>query len=296
MNLPISTFKNAFLITASLTLGASTAWSHPMELGQTGMGHAISGSEHLIHFIFMGFLTALLMLSRKRVLVIAGNAALFGLISYQTVLHAVDANLLVGSEFLLASALLALASWRSVYLCIPILNWTLNFFQPMLYRYLRVADNHFKFPTVKAHCDIPCKIYDPAIATISALSIIRLIDIINETSSVDSANQTDYHNTLARCIQRKEEEAEKLKQEIRIIWGDYFKDPQFKSFPVLHELTHRIMMSASAAKQKVDREEALKLLEYINTFSEMFWATKETETERKIAPYPPSLEIVRPIL
>ena len=33
---------------------------------------------------------------------------------------------------------------------------------------------------VQAHCDIPCKIYDPAIAQIATLSVIRLLDLIAE--------------------------------------------------------------------------------------------------------------------
>ena len=38
----------------------------------------------------------------------------------------------------------------------------------------------FDIKEVKAHCDIPCKIYDPATAQIAALSIIRLLDLIAE--------------------------------------------------------------------------------------------------------------------
>ena len=33
---------------------------------------------------------------------------------------------------------------------------------------------------VKAHCDIPCKVYDPYIAQYAALSVIRLQDLIAE--------------------------------------------------------------------------------------------------------------------
>ena len=33
---------------------------------------------------------------------------------------------------------------------------------------------------VQAHCDIPCKIYDPGTAQYATLSVIRLLDLINE--------------------------------------------------------------------------------------------------------------------
>ena len=37
-----------------------------------------------------------------------------------------------------------------------------------------------KIEEVLAHCDIPCKIYDPIIIQIAALTIVRIIDIIEE--------------------------------------------------------------------------------------------------------------------
>ena len=41
----------------------------------------------------------------------------------------------------------------------------------------------FKVNKVHAHCDIPCKVYDPSIAQYAALSVVRLIDIIEEAVS-----------------------------------------------------------------------------------------------------------------
>jgi len=29
---------------------------------------------------------------------------------------------------------------------------------------------------IKAHCDVPCRIYDPIIAQIAALGVIRMVD------------------------------------------------------------------------------------------------------------------------
>ena len=37
----------------------------------------------------------------------------------------------------------------------------------------------FKINTVQAHCDIPCKVYDPSVIQYSALSIVRFMDLIN---------------------------------------------------------------------------------------------------------------------
>ena len=163
----------------------------------------------------------------------------------------------------------------------------------MLYRLAQAADRLVGVDTVDAHCDIPCKIYDPAPALIAALSVVRMVDILSETAEKpDSLERT---NTLVRCIAIKEEEAAKVKDEVRVIWGDYFKAPQIEAHPDIHTLAHEIMMAAGRCKQGVDRAEAEALVEKVNLFAEAFWATKGAATERRVAPYPPGLAVVRPV-
>ena len=55
-------------------------------------------------------------------------------------------------------------------------------------------------------------------------------------------------------------------------------------------------MDGSKCKQGLHREDGLSMLSKINDFAEMFWATKEVETEKKNSPYAPNLEIVVPVL
>ena len=164
----------------------------------------------------------------------------------------------------------------------------------MLHKTLNLLGPLFQFERFNAHCDIPCRIYDPATAIIAALSVIRVIDIMNEIESQDDPSSLSSINTLIRCVQRKEEEAERLKHEVRVIWGDYFKEPQFQSHPDIHELTHNIMLKASVCKQGSKHEDAENLLELVNQFAEIFWATKDIKTVRIVAPYPPSLPVVYP--
>ena len=165
----------------------------------------------------------------------------------------------------------------------------------MIYQILNALDCTTKLPQVHAHCDIPCKIYDPVSAQIAALSVVRLIDIMTEASEAEPG-ALDTQNTIARCVMRKEEEAEKVKHEIRIIWGDYFKTPHFKEYGEIDDITHQIMQKASACKQGIDREIGHDLVNLVNQFAEIFWHTKEIETVRRICPYPPSLETVYPSL
>ena len=163
----------------------------------------------------------------------------------------------------------------------------------MMFRLLRALDTVSDIPTAHAHCDIPCKIYDPATAQIAALSVVRLMDIMGEAAGAD-AQSLDAQNTIARCILRKEEEAEKVKQEVRVIWGDYFKTPHIEAFPEIHDLTHRIMQKASACKQGTARTEGEALVELVNRFVEIFWETKDVKTARHPCPYPPNLPTVYP--
>lgn len=163
-----------------------------------------------------------------------------------------------------------------------------------MYKMLKTLDDLLGFDVASAHCDIPCKIYDPIIAQISALSVVRLVDIMLETPA-DPKNLAAV-NTLTRCVLRKEEEAEKVKQEVRVIWGDYFKTAQFENHPEMHELVHQIMMKSSSCKQGISREFALDLVELVNQFATAFWDTKGVEVEKRTCPYPPNLEIVYPVL
>jgi len=165
----------------------------------------------------------------------------------------------------------------------------------MLPEIIRGIKAKTKIQEVNAHCDIPCKIYDPITAQIAALSVVRLMDIMEETAKSDGNNLIQ-QNTISRCIFRKEEEAEKVKHEIRIIWGDYFKAPQFESHPDAHEIAHQIMLKSSACKQGADRTDAEQLLNLVNKFAEIFWTTKNIKSERKVCPYPPELPVVYPSL
>ena len=151
-----------------------------------------------------------------------------------------------------------------------------------------------KIEEVLAHCDIPCKIYDPVIIQIAALTIVRIIDIIEE-KKLDPSKLEDAAE-LARLTLEKENQAKIVKDETRIIWGDYFKQPQIEVFPNVHGLVHSIMMQSSKCKQSLDRGNATKLVDLVNDFSEIFWKTKDVPTVRVTAPYPPALEMVLPKL
>ena len=148
--------------------------------------------------------------------------------------------------------------------------------------------------SAKAHCDIPCKIYDPMTAQLAVLTMIRMVDLIEALPQQDLSREQQA--TLNRLIQQKETHGHQVKDEIRVIWGDYIKQPQLDTHPHLHELTHQIMLAASAAKQKVDRGACLHLLSLVNQFATIFWETKGVSVYQATCPYPPQETLVYPDL
>ncbi|HEX9018130.1 MAG TPA: superoxide dismutase, Ni [Anaerolineaceae bacterium] len=166
----------------------------------------------------------------------------------------------------------------------------------MLFKLFETIDRVFGIEKARAHCDIPCGIYDPHAAQIGALTVIRMIDLMGEMKQSHGADTPEYLNNMPRYVMIKEEHAELVKREIRVIFGDYIKQEQLDKFPELPGLVHKIYQLGSKVRQTADRQVALDLLEAVNRFAEIFWATKNIQTKRVKAPYKPGEEIVFPLL
>lgn len=165
----------------------------------------------------------------------------------------------------------------------------------MLHRLIKRYDKTVGIDSVAAHCDIPCKIYDPISAQLAALSVIRFMDLIAELDGKDKLTLAEQAQ-LSRLVSEKETHAEKAKHEVRVIWGDYIKQPQFEKYPDISELVHNIMLTGSACKQHIDRDKGLELLQLINQFAKAFWSTKDVPTFSTKCPYPPEQTVVYPKL
>lgn len=166
----------------------------------------------------------------------------------------------------------------------------------MLFKVLETLDHVFGFEKARAHCDIPCGIYDPHNAQIGALTVIRMIDMMADMKQAHKPDDPDYVNNMPRYVLVKEEHAELVKREIRVIFGDYIKQEQLDKFPELPALVHKIYQLGSKARQTADRQVAMDLLTSVNRFAEIYWATKNIPTKRVKAPYKPGEEIVYPML
>ena len=154
----------------------------------------------------------------------------------------------------------------------------------------------FELEEASAHCDIPCGIYDPHLAQVAALTVIRMDDLMADLMKDHKEASTEFFNSMARYVAVKEEHAELAKREIRIIFGDYMKKEHVDKYPELPALVHHIFKAGSKARQTASRENALEFLNLINQFAEIFWASKSIATKRAKAPYKPSEEVVYPVL
>ncbi|MBC8333778.1 MAG: superoxide dismutase, Ni [Anaerolineales bacterium] len=162
----------------------------------------------------------------------------------------------------------------------------------MFYHLFEALDKRSPFARAQAHCDVPCGIYDPSTAQIAALTVVRMMDLMI-AEQADHEHNAGHINSMARYIEVKEESAEKAKQEVRIIWGDYFKKDKH---PNVDELVHKIMQLGSKTRQTADRDSGVAFVEAINEFAAIFWETKGVATKKAKAPYAPALEMVYPDL
>ncbi len=160
----------------------------------------------------------------------------------------------------------------------------------VLSRGLRALDSIAAPETAYAHCDIPCGIYDPHLMQISALTVIRMHQLIEGLQSDDQAAR----NSFARYVAAKEEHAEAVKREARVIWGDYFKPEHLEKHADLHNVTWQIMKLGGKVRQTIDMQAAQDLLAQTQKFAEIFWDTKGIATKKQPSNQAVGGEIVVP--
>ena len=157
-------------------------------------------------------------------------------------------------------------------------------------------ERFFPVKTAYAHCDIPCGIYDPHNAQVAAHTVIRMTSLINDlqptTPEPEFAERKKIITTLSRYTKVKEEHAELIKHEVRVIWGDYFKAEHKEKFPELDGLVFNIMKLASKSRQEIDLESAQNLLSEVQKFAEIFYKSKSLEPVRIKSTFPTEGEIV----
>ena len=125
--------------------------------------------------------------------------------------------------------------------------------------------------TARAHCDLPCGVYDPEQARIEAESCFRIME----------KYQANTDETFrARAIGIKEERAELVKHHLDVLWHDYFKPEHVEKVPNLHELFWNASKQASKVKASTDTADTQKLLDMIDEIDAAWKATGGPEKTR----------------
>ncbi len=135
----------------------------------------------------------------------------------------------------------------------------------------------FPAEEANAHCDGPCGVYDPADARIKAeavLSMTKKILALSPPSDGDATAWAAYLNTMSRYIAIKEEQAQKAKHELLVLWTDYFKPVHLEKYPDLHDTFWQAAKLCSACKVEVNQEHAEELMATVEKIHKIFWATK----------------------
>lgn len=138
----------------------------------------------------------------------------------------------------------------------------------------------FPAEAVHAHCDGPCGVYDPSSARVAAEAVLsmtkKLVDL-EAPAGGDKAASVAYHNTFARFTAIKEEQAQLAKDELLILWTDYFKPVHLEQFPDLHDTFWKAAKLCSACKVEVSVQHATELMEAVQKVHNLFWATKNRD-------------------
>ncbi|MBT4920292.1 MAG: superoxide dismutase, Ni [Euryarchaeota archaeon] len=127
-----------------------------------------------------------------------------------------------------------------------------------------------------AHCDGPCGVYDPASARVAAeavQSMTKKMLTLAANHSTDSGSAA-YINTMSRYAAIKEEEAHKCKEELLVLWTDFFKPQHLQENPDIHTIFWQAAKLCSACKVEVSSEHAQELMDAVEHIHNMFWKVK----------------------
>ena len=141
----------------------------------------------------------------------------------------------------------------------------------MIQKILKTINRVFPAQTAYAHCDVPCGIYDPISAELSAKTVLKMVEKIKDLKKADNPeDDLANRNSLIRMVHTKEEHSQLCKKELLILWTDYFKPEHLEKFPDLHTKFWEAAKLCSQNKQEIDQKAAEQLLDAVKGISKMF--------------------------
>lgn len=133
-------------------------------------------------------------------------------------------------------------------------------------------------PTAYAHCDVPCGIYDPKASQTAAATVKKMVEkmvALEKPTTGEKMEMLNYKNILTRCILAKEEHARRCKEELLILWTDFFKPEHLEKYPNLHETFWKAAKLCSKNKQEINIEAAGSLVDLVDEIAEMVRTIQE---------------------
>jgi len=126
---------------------------------------------------------------------------------------------------------------------------------------------------VYAHCDAPCGIYETDTMRHAAETCLRMIEKIESLGELDDDN-TEQMANFVRFVQTKEFHAQKVKNEIYVLWSDYFKPEHLVKQPEVHTVLWQTAKQASHVKQTVSKKACEDLLTNVKAVEKLFVSSK----------------------
>ncbi|MCY3804405.1 MAG: superoxide dismutase, Ni [Candidatus Saccharibacteria bacterium] len=118
------------------------------------------------------------------------------------------------------------------------------------------------FKIVDAHCDGPCGHYETDTLKNSALTCLKLAKKLLDLTPSEAQ--------YIRLIMLKEEHAQICKQQIYILWSDYFKAHHYQANPQLHNQLYIMAQQCSLIKQNADIKIVEDFINQIEALDKIF--------------------------
>ena len=133
---------------------------------------------------------------------------------------------------------------------------------------MNVVDRFIK--PVYAHCDVPCGIYETDTMRHAADTCLRMIEKIEVLEEPGGDMKTDAHNNFIRMVMTKEKHAQLCKDQIYVLWSDFFKPEHLEAYPDMHDRLWHAAKQCSKVKQTLSKEEAKKLIDMVHEVAHIF--------------------------
>lgn len=130
---------------------------------------------------------------------------------------------------------------------------------------------------VYAHCDVPCGIYETNTALTAALTCKVMTEKL-EAADLSQNDKTDLNN-FVREVTQKEIQAQIVKDQLYILWSDYFKPEHLDANPDLHNIIWNAVKQASEVKHIISLDAANNLLDQVKVIAKIF---DETGGNKKV--------------